>query len=136
MAKTKKTKKTKTDPPVKTEANPNTASQPETTPSDATATLLTKDTVEPETAPQNETGGELQKQETETLEPEPENEAVLHKKQCPRCKHINSERGFIFPGLNRVVAPGVYEGVKYQIVETRRTKCEKCGQIFFIKKYL
>jgi hypothetical protein len=71
-----------------------------------------------------------------TLEPEPEQDAVLRTGQCPRCKHINSERAFIFPGVNRVVTPGVYEGVKYQIIETRRTKCEKCGQIYFIKKYL
>jgi hypothetical protein len=74
--------------------------------------------------------------EVETLEPESVEASVLQKNQCPRCKHVNSERCFVFPGVNRVVAPGVYEGIQYQIVETRRTKCEKCGQVFCIKKYL
>jgi hypothetical protein len=89
-----------------------------------------------ETEPLQESLPSLDQPQPETLEPEPEDDAVLRIGQCPRCKHINSKRAFIFPGVNRVAAPGVYEGVKYQIVETRRTKCEKCGQVFFIKKYL
>jgi hypothetical protein len=143
-----------------------TTEQTEKPHSDATETLLTQEPPEGTNAPQNATGEELQKQEPfpvpetvpvpapsplspesqssldqtkpkqETLDPEPEDDAALQIGQCPRCKHVNSERGFIFPGLKRVVAPGVYNGVKYQIVETRRTKCEKCGQVFFIKKYL
>jgi hypothetical protein len=111
-----------------------------------TEPILTQESIDLVNVPQIESGEELQKLETENvpeqepsekvLDSEPENDAVLKAGQCPRCKHINSNRAFIFPGVNRVTAPGVYEGVKYQIVETRRTKCEKCGQLFFIKKYL
>jgi hypothetical protein len=112
---------------------------------------LSQELTEASNAPQTASGEELQKPEPVqaqpelsqeslssqlSLESEPVQEAVLHKNQCPRCKHVNSGRGFVFPGVNRVSSQGVWNGQPYQIVETRRTKCEQCGQVFFIKKYL
>ncbi|MDR2754653.1 MAG: hypothetical protein LBC20_03010 [Planctomycetaceae bacterium] len=106
-----------------------------------TSPPITQMDAESETSPlitqmdaENET--ETETEILETLEPEPVEEAVLQSRQCPRCQHVNSERGFVFPGVNRVSASGVWNGTPYQIVETRRTKCEKCGQVYFIKKYL
>jgi hypothetical protein len=138
----------------KTKKKQETAVQAENNRSDATETLLIQEPTEASNAPQTVSGEELQKPEPVeaqpelspepllspepqlSLEPEPVQESVLHKNQCPRCKHVNSGRGFVFPGVNRVSSQGVWNGTPYQIVETRRTKCEKCGQLFFIKRYI
>jgi hypothetical protein len=139
----------------KTKKNQENTVQVENLPSDAAEPLLTNETTKPVNVPQTATGEELQKQEPpqespksqlsqeppeeplkETLELEPEQEAELRKNQCPRCKHKNSKRGFIFPGVRTVVAPVFYEGVQYQVVKIRTTKCEKCGQKFCLREYL
>jgi hypothetical protein len=157
------TKKTTTTV-KKTKANKKTAENAENTTSDVTETLLTETPVEPVNVPQIETGEVLQKQEPEkvppepdpepgtdpepdtdpeldtdpepTAEPEPEVEAVLQTGQCPRCKNINKNKNAVFPGVRTVVAPVFYEGVQYQVVRIRTTKCEKCGQKFCLREYL
>ncbi len=70
------------------------------------------------------------------LDAEPEIEAAQRINQCPRCKHVSGGRAFVFPGVNRQSVSGVWGGKPYQVIETRRIKCEKCGQVHFVKRYV
>jgi hypothetical protein len=70
------------------------------------------------------------------LDPEPEMEATLRLRQCPRCRHVSSENAVMFGTPNRYAFRGLWNGIEYSVVETRRVMCEKCSQIHFIKKYL
>ncbi len=82
---------------------------------------------------QNEPAGDPETENDQ--DPEPEVEASLRANQCPRCKHVSGPRAFVFPSVNRQSVSGVWNGKAYQIIETRRVKCEKCGQVHFIKTY-
>ena len=77
--------------------------------------------------------------ETEpALDPEPEIAAVLQRGQCPRCRHqcdVHSSNVKKLGPPQRVVIPVVFDGVTYQVVETYRIMCEKCGQIHCVKTY-
>jgi ribosomal protein S27AE len=69
------------------------------------------------------------------LDPAPEIEATRRLRQCPRCRHVSSEKAVVFGTPNRYAVRGLWNGVEYSVVETSRIMCEKCGQIHFIKKY-
>jgi hypothetical protein len=55
---------------------------------------------------------------------------------CPTCKRKINSKTFVFPGVNRQSINGIHNGIPYQIVESKRVKCNFCGQIFFVKNYL
>ena len=102
----------------------------ETTPNIASATS----NIVSDTEPENVVETDLEKEPA--LDPEPEVEATLGRNQCPRCKHVSGEKAVKLGPPTRVAARGVWNGVEYAVVETRRIMCEKCKQIHFIKRYL
>jgi hypothetical protein len=71
-----------------------------------------------------------------TLDPEPEVEATLRRNQCPRCKHVSSDKAIRFGNPVRNHIDGVFDGKPYQVIETQRIMCENCKQIHCVKKYI
>ena len=128
--------------PAKTEIE---SENPENSPVAEPESETTKDTTDPENAPQNATSevdfsnppektDEFDKEPV--LDPEPEVEATLVRNQCPRCKHVSSDKAIKLGGPNRQHYDGVFEGKPYQVIERQRILCENCKQIHFVKKYL
>ena len=55
--------------------------------------------------------------------------------QCPRCKHVSSDRAVKLGPPNRSRCSIKIDGVQYHTVEAQRILCEKCKQLHFVKKY-
>ncbi|MDR1140135.1 MAG: hypothetical protein LBL62_00480 [Planctomycetaceae bacterium] len=68
-----------------------------------------------------------------TLEIEPEIEATLQPRECPKCGFLNN----VVVSKTRFYADsGVVNGKPYQVVKEITTVCMECGTQYIRKEYL